>query len=141
MYRNVVVTVCAVLIALAIGISGSTAPSQQRLRFGAAVSQDGWWMRVKMPDTKATEINFQLGTNPKNVTANESWRPGPVNEIVFPAALQQETVIHVHATAEPGGRVAAVCVFFQTQGVEALDFTGSVDRQINAKSKAPQCVP
>lgn len=131
-------TLCLMLTAVAAQDGGKPVV---RLRTVAALVKDGWWLRVDTASTKAQSIQFTFGTNPKNEAGKESWTPKNPPDFAVTDSIRTQKMLNVRASAAPTDAPAAVCVFFQQQGVARLQFTGSESRQLNANQKDATCAP
>ena len=128
------------------------------------LSTGAWWIRVNQKGTNAREIRWELGTSateldvPATLTRSLRWDgrglPGdrelPITDRrLYPGNmtlwiwehLREAPVIHVRATTTPKTASASFCVFYQQQGVELVNFSGKIDRDISVSTRVPQCAP
>ena len=120
------VRVCALILAVTT-VCVVDAQNSARLRFTRGRPQyprDGWWMRVDKSRTSATSIQFTFGTDPKDLNGQDSWTPSDPAEMGLPDPLRTARHVYLNMTTTPASATAAVCVFFQEEGTEHIEFTG-----------------
>jgi hypothetical protein len=127
---------------------GVTTTSQQVGSFRGVVvlnrpmTKDGWWIRVNTSATKATRIDWRIGT-PNSATAATTWwfHSGHPPEVWVEPPLRHENALRVQVTTTPVDAPASMCVFWQRHGVALMEFTGQAERQLDATQTESACVP
>jgi hypothetical protein len=119
-----------------------TLHGQRPFKVAPPIDKTGWWVRVNVGATKAKQVNFGVAEKPKpEADSFRAWTPGAPRELELPREFQKSQTLTLTVKTLPPEGSAEFCVFYQSQGIALVEFTGDHKRQLNSKTKEPKCLP
>lgn len=104
----------------------------------AAVTKDGWWIRVNTAKQESPTITLSIGSNNHTVESWQTWNSGDPAEFDVPAKFRNINPLYIKAQSS-GGRNSWFCMMYKGDGVKHFDFDDDEDHEEKQGNRDGEC--
>jgi hypothetical protein len=101
----------------------------------------GWFVRICTNETECSSINLWVGLGGEEGSHRfwTTWNSGDNVELAFPGDLQNVSEIWIKGEANPHGRNANFCVFYDDHVVKHMDFDEDEEHEKHQGDQDDEC--